>query len=200
MGGPVPAANHDTDGHACSTRDSDMEGNGHAGEIGRSQLAPVRVSEAAPDDVTVRVRVREATPDDVAAMVELLAELFMIESDFDPDGSKQEAGLRMLLDSPKDRVLVADSGGQVRTCPQTLYKKYDYSGKKLLDIVIIIYYYYYWHVVVIILIIMFKINSRWQQAGNCFADVVVQPKGWWACGRQWGAGPNMAANPLNKKN
>jgi hypothetical protein len=87
------------EGHVPCFMNSDIEEHGNVPASQQCRLAPLTV--------------REATSEDVGAMVELLAELFTIERDFDPDSSKQEAGLRMLLDSPKDCVLVADSGGQV---------------------------------------------------------------------------------------
>jgi GNAT superfamily N-acetyltransferase len=41
-----------------------------------------------------------ATADDQPAMVDLLAELFTLESDFHPDHEKQLAGLRLILANP----------------------------------------------------------------------------------------------------
>ena len=57
-------------------------------------------------------RAREA---DVAALIELLAELFAIESDFSADRSKQRRGLELLLSQPDDRavVMVARSADRV---------------------------------------------------------------------------------------
>ncbi len=59
------------------------------------------------------VEIREGTLDDVPSLVCLLAELFLIEADFEPDSKKQEAGLRLLLSSPKDCILVATYADQV---------------------------------------------------------------------------------------
>lgn len=61
------------------------------------------------------VEIREGTSDDIPSLVGLLAELFLIEADFEPDSKKQEAGLRLLLDSPKDCILVATFDSQVRS-------------------------------------------------------------------------------------
>eukprot|EP00884_Botryococcus_braunii_P014158 jgi/Botrbrau1/22743/Bobra.0132s0076.1 len=59
------------------------------------------------------VVIREGTVNDIPDLVALLAELFLIEADFEPDSNKQEAGLHMLLNSPKDCILVALLGKQV---------------------------------------------------------------------------------------
>ena len=57
-------------------------------------------------------RAREA---DVPALIELLGELFVIESDFSADRSKQRRGLELLLSQPDDRavVMVARSADRV---------------------------------------------------------------------------------------
>lgn len=41
-----------------------------------------------------------ATTDDLPAMADLLAELFTLETDFQPDREKQLAGLQLILDDP----------------------------------------------------------------------------------------------------
>ncbi len=53
--------------------------------------------------------IRSAKPTDVEQLVELLKALFAIEADFVFDPAKQAQGLRQLLDSDKDCVLVAES-------------------------------------------------------------------------------------------
>ncbi len=58
------------------------------------------------------ITVRTATSADVEQMAELLKELFAIEADFVFDRDKQVRGLRQLLESGKDRVFVAESGGR----------------------------------------------------------------------------------------
>jgi ribosomal protein S18 acetylase RimI-like enzyme len=57
--------------------------------------------------------IRPAELRDVEDMAGLLAELFAIEADFDFDREKQAAGLRLLVDSAKDCVLVAEAAGRV---------------------------------------------------------------------------------------
>lgn len=61
---------------------------------------------------TLPTRIRPAAPADIPELVELLAGLFAIESDFVPDRTKQRRGLELLLAQPADRalVLVANSG------------------------------------------------------------------------------------------
>lgn len=61
------------------------------------------------------IEIREGTLDDIPSLVGLLAELFFIEADFEPDSKKQETGLRLLLNSPKDCILVATYDNQVCT-------------------------------------------------------------------------------------
>jgi hypothetical protein len=72
--------------------------------------------------LTTPVAIREGVLEDIPNLVALLAELFLIEADFEPDSKKQEAGLHMLLNSPKDCILVAVSGKQVFTVP-TYYRQ-----------------------------------------------------------------------------
>lgn len=51
---------------------------------------------------------------DLAQMADLLAELFMLESDFRPDRDKQLRGLRAILDNPAlGRLFVLRIGGKV---------------------------------------------------------------------------------------
>ena len=59
------------------------------------------------------IHIERALEADVPALIELLAELFAIESDFSADRSKQRRGLELLLAQPDDRavVLVARSDG-----------------------------------------------------------------------------------------
>ena len=53
------------------------------------------------------VNIRTANSRDVGALVHLLGQLFAIESDFDPNGERQERGLQRLLESDAI-VLVAE--------------------------------------------------------------------------------------------
>jgi ribosomal protein S18 acetylase RimI-like enzyme len=53
--------------------------------------------------------VRKAVASDLAQLVELLKELFAIETDFVFDRDKQTCGLTLLLNSEKDCILVAES-------------------------------------------------------------------------------------------
>ncbi len=55
---------------------------------------------------TLPPRIRPAAPADIPELVELLAGLFAIESDFVPDRTKQRRGLELLLAQPVDRALV----------------------------------------------------------------------------------------------
>jgi len=53
--------------------------------------------------------IRPAQPTDIPQLVELLKTLFAIEADFTFDPDKQSCGLKLLLDSNKDCILVAES-------------------------------------------------------------------------------------------
>jgi ribosomal protein S18 acetylase RimI-like enzyme len=55
------------------------------------------------------ITIRTALPSDIAQLVELLQELFAIETDFVFDPVKQTKGLNQLLNSDKDFILVAES-------------------------------------------------------------------------------------------
>ena len=58
-------------------------------------------------DLANEARVEPATLDDLPQLVQLLNELFEEEADFAPDETKQEAGLRMILEEPhRGRILV----------------------------------------------------------------------------------------------
>jgi ribosomal protein S18 acetylase RimI-like enzyme len=57
--------------------------------------------------------VRKAEPRDMGRLVRLLETLFTIETDFNFDESRQRAGLKLLLDSDEDCLLVAEHGGEV---------------------------------------------------------------------------------------
>ncbi len=57
--------------------------------------------------------VRKAELRDVGRLVRLLEALFKIETDFSFDEARQRAGLKLLLDSGKDCVLVAEHEGEV---------------------------------------------------------------------------------------
>ena len=52
------------------------------------------------------IRIERARGADVPALVELLAALFSIESDFSADRSKQRRGLELLLAQPDDRAVL----------------------------------------------------------------------------------------------
>ena len=55
-----------------------------------------------------------ATADELPHLAELLAELFTLESDFQPDSEKQLRGLRSILDDPaRGRLFVLRIGGKV---------------------------------------------------------------------------------------
>lgn len=59
-------------------------------------------------------RIDFATPDDLPALADLLAELFTLETDFQPDRARQLAGLRLILDNPAlGRLFVARADGAV---------------------------------------------------------------------------------------
>ena len=52
------------------------------------------------------IRIERARNADVSALIELLAVLFAIESDFVPDHARQRRGLELLLTQPDDRALL----------------------------------------------------------------------------------------------
>jgi GNAT superfamily N-acetyltransferase len=55
-----------------------------------------------------QVALRQATLADVDELVDLLGQLFEMESDFEVDPAKQAAGLRLLIESGRGCVLVAE--------------------------------------------------------------------------------------------
>lgn len=55
---------------------------------------------------TQSVRIERASHADMPALIELLATLFAIESDFAPDHAKQRRGLELLLAQPDDRAVL----------------------------------------------------------------------------------------------
>jgi GNAT superfamily N-acetyltransferase len=59
--------------------------------------------------------IRRAAPADIPQMCVLLSELFSLESDFSPDGSKQARGLTLLINdtSASSAVFVAEDAGEV---------------------------------------------------------------------------------------
>lgn len=60
------------------------------------------------------LQVTEATPDDIPRLCELLALLFAQEAEFQPDPSKQAAGLRKIITQPEvGRILVLREGDAV---------------------------------------------------------------------------------------
>ncbi len=63
-----------------------------------------------------------ATADDLEPLADLLAELFMLESDFKPEREKQIAGLRLILDDPAvGQVFVLRVGGSVAGMANALF-------------------------------------------------------------------------------
>lgn len=63
--------------------------------------------------MTEAVRIRPAAEADLPELVELLRHLFELEQDFEPDASKQQAGLSLMLESPFAELFVAECGGRV---------------------------------------------------------------------------------------
>ena len=63
--------------------------------------------------MTEAIRIRPAAEADLPELVELLRPLFELEQDFEPDASKQQAGLSLMLESPFAELLVAECGGRV---------------------------------------------------------------------------------------
>ena len=63
--------------------------------------------------MTEAVRIRPAAEADLPELVELLRQLFELEQDFEPDASKQQSGLSLMLESPFAELLVAECGGRV---------------------------------------------------------------------------------------
>ena len=63
--------------------------------------------------MTEASRIRPAAEADLPELVELLRQLFELEQDFEPDASKQQAGLSLMLESPFAELLVAECGGRV---------------------------------------------------------------------------------------
>lgn len=59
-------------------------------------------------------RIEQAKHADIPALVALLAQLFTLESDFQPDAAKQTAGLRLIVENPAQGcIFVLRSEGQV---------------------------------------------------------------------------------------
>lgn len=64
--------------------------------------------------IATEPRIEPATIEDMRQMVELLIALFKEEADFNPDKSKQEQGLRMILEQPKSgRIFVLRTDHQI---------------------------------------------------------------------------------------
>ena len=82
-----------------------------AGNSERSRFVPPPCEVPAVTDF-LPTRIRPAVLDDIPDLIELLAGLFAIESDFVPNRARQRRGLELLLAQPTDRarVLVACSG------------------------------------------------------------------------------------------
>lgn len=59
-------------------------------------------------------QIDEAAFTDIPALAALLAQLFTLESDFQPDAAKQAAGLHLIIENPaRGRIFVLRSEGQV---------------------------------------------------------------------------------------
>lgn len=59
-------------------------------------------------------QIEQAKHADIPALVALLAQLFTLESDFQPDAAKQTAGLRLIVENPAHgSIFVLRSEGQV---------------------------------------------------------------------------------------
>ena len=63
--------------------------------------------------MTEAIRKRPAAEEDHPELVELQRQQFELEQDFEPDASKQQAGLSLMLESPFAELLVAECGGRV---------------------------------------------------------------------------------------
>ncbi len=60
-----------------------------------------------PAAATELARVEPATIEDLTDLVDLVMDLFRMEEDFEPDRSRQEHGLRLILESPnRGRIMV----------------------------------------------------------------------------------------------
>lgn len=60
------------------------------------------------------IQISEAGPGDLSALADLLAELFALERDFQPDRGRQLAGLRLIADNPAlGRLFVLRVDGRV---------------------------------------------------------------------------------------
>lgn len=72
------------------------------------------MSAASPRRPAGKITIDFASAADLEAMADLLAELFMLESDFSPERDKQLRGLRLILDHPQlGRLFVLRAGDQV---------------------------------------------------------------------------------------
>src|ERR1043165_3537613 len=68
------------------------------------------------------IRYEAAVAKDLPQLVQLLGVLFEQEAEFNPDASKQEAGLKMIFADPKiGRLFVARDGKQVVAMASLLY-------------------------------------------------------------------------------
>lgn len=68
------------------------------------------------DSVTTenQTRIEPATLEDLPELVDMVMELFTIEKDFDPDRTKQERGLRSILEQPsRGRIFVVRTDHQI---------------------------------------------------------------------------------------
>lgn len=61
-----------------------------------------------------RLQIGEAALADIPALTQLLGQLFSLESDFRPDGARQEKGLGLILENPRTgRIFVLRAGNRV---------------------------------------------------------------------------------------
>lgn len=74
-----------------------------------------------------------ATTEDLPAMADLLAELFTLEADFQPDREKQLAGLQLILDNPAlGRLFVLRVDGSIAGMANALIKISTAEGGRVL--------------------------------------------------------------------
>ncbi len=65
--------------------------------------------------------IRRAILSDVVSLVRLLKQLFALEKDFVCDVEKQTAGFKLLVESSRDIILVAETEKEVHNQPQLIY-------------------------------------------------------------------------------
>lgn len=78
------------------------------------------------------IRFDFAAPEDLPFLVDLLGELFRLESDFAPDPAKQERALRQILEQPETgRVFVARASGRAVGMASLLFTVSTAEGGKV---------------------------------------------------------------------